>query len=532
MKSDTAPTVTPSVVFIDELLDQIADGKLLVPKFQRPYEWTARQMTFLFDSIRMGYPIGSLLFWETGSDITPLERIGGQAVQKSDAPNTKFVLDGHQRLSTLFGVLRRPKDQESDWKWEIAYDLRTKSFVHTRTYSDATSLLPMDSILRTMDFIRECRRIDIEVSKHESMEFIEEAERVAQRFKGYKLPINVITGGLDQAVETFSRLNTTGRAISVDQMVSALTYQEGEFHLETRIDEILESLSDTQFGQINRTMVFRTIVAAMEFDVYKTDWRRVSAKEFPNLPKLVDSCEKALLESAMFLQEIKVPSARVLPYEPIMMVFAEFFRKCGTATQVQRDSLKEWFWKSSYTGWFTGASDSNINRCLEVIREYSKLQNDELKFPYRTNVAVPFPENFNSRSARVRTLLLFLLSLRPRSLETGEILEQNEIIRRDGLLGIANVVTGLKSVPGNKLIVGDDHPRGVADRLRQIEDKNILDSHAICDDAIQALRSGRNSDFVRIRNENLKDLESEFIAANGLTTQEVVSNQIFDEFDD
>jgi uncharacterized protein with ParB-like and HNH nuclease domain len=53
--------VKPEVVFLEELFEEIKQGKLRSPRFQRPFIWNAEDMRKLFESVVKGYPIGSLL---------------------------------------------------------------------------------------------------------------------------------------------------------------------------------------------------------------------------------------------------------------------------------------------------------------------------------------------------------------------------------------------------------------------------------------------------------------------------------------
>src|SRR5687768_7900670 len=93
-----SPAVKPEVLFIDDLLTQVESGRLRVPRFQRPYQWRPKQMTFLFDSIRQGYPIGSLLMWETDQPVAALGKIGPLVAPEAPEGLATYVLDGHQRL--------------------------------------------------------------------------------------------------------------------------------------------------------------------------------------------------------------------------------------------------------------------------------------------------------------------------------------------------------------------------------------------------------------------------------------------------
>lgn len=51
------------------VLNNIASGKMYLPAIQRKYVWTERQIIRLMDSIMLGYPIGTFLFWKVGKEV-------------------------------------------------------------------------------------------------------------------------------------------------------------------------------------------------------------------------------------------------------------------------------------------------------------------------------------------------------------------------------------------------------------------------------------------------------------------------------
>lgn len=87
---------------ISELLDSIAKFDLVLPEFQREYVWDLEQAKQLLVSLIKEYPTGSLLFWKT--DNPP--DIKNDAVDKNRLGRTSVILDGLQRLTTLYLLLR------------------------------------------------------------------------------------------------------------------------------------------------------------------------------------------------------------------------------------------------------------------------------------------------------------------------------------------------------------------------------------------------------------------------------------------
>ncbi len=87
---------------IGTILEQIDLGKMALPEFQRGYVWNRDQVRGLMDSLYRRHPVGGLLIWETNVD---------NAATRGDttAPMGGWVdllLDGQQRITTLYGIIR------------------------------------------------------------------------------------------------------------------------------------------------------------------------------------------------------------------------------------------------------------------------------------------------------------------------------------------------------------------------------------------------------------------------------------------
>ena len=86
---------------ISLILAQIDNGTFALPEFQRGYVWNREQVRGLFDSLYRRHPVGGLLVWSTESK---------SAAARGDghlAPGiVKLLLDGQQRMTSIYGVVR------------------------------------------------------------------------------------------------------------------------------------------------------------------------------------------------------------------------------------------------------------------------------------------------------------------------------------------------------------------------------------------------------------------------------------------
>src|SRR3954467_5577154 len=88
-------------VKVSQVLDLIDSGDIALPEFQRGYVWNRDQVRGLFSSLYRGYPVGSFMTWNTKAE-GAAARGGPVAVDGT----VKLLLDGQQRATTLYGVMR------------------------------------------------------------------------------------------------------------------------------------------------------------------------------------------------------------------------------------------------------------------------------------------------------------------------------------------------------------------------------------------------------------------------------------------
>lgn len=87
---------------VAELISMIRRGSLALPDIQRPFVWDHTKVRDLFDSMYRGFPVGHLLFWETGTGDNT--RTIGTGQDGGTVPS-QLIVDGQQRLTSLFAVI-------------------------------------------------------------------------------------------------------------------------------------------------------------------------------------------------------------------------------------------------------------------------------------------------------------------------------------------------------------------------------------------------------------------------------------------
>ncbi len=120
----------PTVVHLFTIFRQIDSGELRIPAFQREFVWKDRQVIDLLKSVRQQFPIGSILLWYAEKKMLELASHEITAFPEIEERfPTNYVLDGMQRLSSLYGAFHFEEGQAP--VFDVYYDLRGKRFLHS-----------------------------------------------------------------------------------------------------------------------------------------------------------------------------------------------------------------------------------------------------------------------------------------------------------------------------------------------------------------------------------------------------------------
>ena len=525
--------VVPEVVFLDKLVERIAAGQIRVPRFQRAFVWRQTNLHTLLDSILRGFPIGSILVWETEENVESAQHIG--PIEISPRPNgmVGYLLDGQQRVSTLVGTLRLTDDMNAtvdQVDWCVYCNLDTREFHREPKEGVGPQHFPVRNLLNTAGFFDACRRIQSEGDPDRSQKWLDEADRLASAFRNYQLPlIRIRDADLDSAVTVFARLNLTGRKMAADEMVSALTYQRGQFHLAGKLDEFKVELDRKGFGNLDRVFLLRAVLAALDRDIYAKDWADIMVKPEIReaLPDAFESAREGIRRALNFLASLGVTSDRLLPYGLQLVFLGEFFRQCPQPAKSVAELLSRWFWVTSFTGWFGGVNTAQAKHALNEIRDLASGGEIQFRVVDLDEPAQSFPDRFDGRSARVRAFLLYLASLKPRSLRGKGDLDPGERLSTSGTGAVGHVSSNLSQradlirSPANRMYVDPGHVGQAFGALTNLRDdvlKEVLPTHGFPVAAsIEHLRRDDRAGLVAARLETLIDGEREFMEARNVT---------------
>jgi hypothetical protein len=409
-------------------LEEFEQGVFQIPSFQRDFLWSQDDIKQLFDSIKNNYPIGSILFWK------PLEnaksfiddkdpKIGPYKYILKEKKDPVFILDGLQRLTSLFGCLVNPKKTNlklinSIWeeKFNLHYDLEEQKFIYLRQKSKNLPFqVPVYIFMNSIDF-RQYARKEFEKIENENKieQYYDRADEIGQIFNNYQIAsVDIEYASIDEAVEIFKRVNEKGLPIAKDWIVSALT-NKGDFRLGTEIDNLLDELKIYNYDNIKRDIIFQCIQSS--FGKIYFDYKIEDLVERDDFADVTIRTLKSIKKAVEFLYEnLLVLNSKLIPYNSQLIFLTIFFNSIdeNEPSTNQIISLKKWFWITSYSNYFTIYSLSNQRKAFEKFNQFIFDENINPVFYENDNtyfMTLDFPNKIGMGSVRAKSLALFMIN--------------------------------------------------------------------------------------------------------------------------
>lgn len=388
------------------LLSDIDIGRIGLPDIQRPFVWPNAKVRDLLDSMYRGYPVGYLLFWETGVASDRARTIGPDGKQK--APSL-LIVDGQQRLTSLYAVMRGIPVLRDNFQHEtirIAFNpLEGKFEVPDATTDRTPEFLPDISAVLVKDSFSVITGYlsRIEAARKLADEERERAIKAITRLfelQGYPfvaLELNS-TATEEQVADVFVRINSEGKKLNQSDFILTLMsvfWDEGRtalenFSIETRRppaslgaasaynqifqpepDSLLrvgvgiafrrgrlqhiysllrgKDLQTGQFSQQQREQQFERLKAAQAHVLDPTHWA-----DYLNVVRAAGYRNARYVSSEMAL---------VFGYQLYLIGRTEY----GVAPHALKQAVARWLFMSLLTGRYTGSTETQFEKDLVLL---------------------------------------------------------------------------------------------------------------------------------------------------------------------
>lgn len=348
------------------LLNDIEQGLIKIPQFQRDFVWSKEQSAKLMDSILKGYPIGTFILWKTKERLRSIRNIGG--VNLPDTPEGDFiqyVLDGQQRMTSLYaslkGVIIKRETKDEDFS-EIYVDLLA-SEDEDIVITDISEKEP-GSYIKLTDLLNG----GLSLAKKFDEKYHDKLDDYYKRIATYDFPAILIkNSSIGIATEIFTRINIGGKKLSVFEIMVAKTFDaERDFDLLEKYDELIDSLSNVDYETISDATVLQTVSVCLVKECSKKQILKLDKQKFINIwDDVVDAIERAV---DYFRGFFRIPVSHLLPYNALIVPFAYYFyQHKDKPTGKQQEYLQDYFWRVTLTERFSSSVESKIAQDIKKI---------------------------------------------------------------------------------------------------------------------------------------------------------------------
>ncbi len=355
---------------ISTILDHIDSGHMALPEFQRGYVWNRDQVRKLFTSLYLRRPVGGLLVWATESR---------SAAHRGDGPLAagvvKLLLDGQQRMTSLYGVVRGKPPK--------FFDGNARAFTGLRFHLEQEAFAFYQPVTMKDDplWIDVTALMSRGQAGHEALvEKLADDPRVGTKAVKYSARISRILGildidlhteevtgadkTLDVVVDIFNMVNSGGTKLSKGDLALAkicADWPEARDTLKAKLKEWAKA--DYHF---NLDWLLRSVNTALTGEAKFQFLHEKSAEEIQDglkrATKHVDASLN-LISGRLGLDHDQVFFGRY--GVPVMVRYLD--GRSSPMTAAERDKLLFWFVQAGMWGRFSGSTESFIDQDLAAL---------------------------------------------------------------------------------------------------------------------------------------------------------------------
>ncbi|MER7968388.1 DUF262 domain-containing protein [Streptomyces sp. NPDC096080] len=326
-------------------IEELLQGKVVIPSIQRDFVWMRPDVRDLFDSLYRGYPVGALLLWKTNLTV-PFKTAAVIQADKS-AHQPLYLLDGQQRLTSLAWVYR-PESKADGRLIDLRFDVRTEEFVNPSAIQSKDPLLFRVSTLlqENVQYHEVLKAAGIDYSAPQFGAWMQRLQKVHDIRKQEIAVITYESDDYEEVAELFARLNKGGRRLSKGDLVYSAIAARWSDGLDT-MDAFHQELQDSNFA-LNREAVLRLTsllagTGAHHIKLIGADMDEVALKEAWH------ATERALRFAIDFLKgECAIPRSEVLSSPNVTIVPALLLHhRDGKLRPGEAQLLRRWVYTAT-----------------------------------------------------------------------------------------------------------------------------------------------------------------------------------------
>jgi len=353
------------------ILDQIDLGAIALPEFQRGYVWNRDQVRSLMNSLYRKHPVGSLPVWVTKTETAEARGDGTLA-----PGSVKLLLDGQQRITTLYGIIRGKPPEFFDGNTQtftgLHFNLEEENFEFylPLKMKDNALWVNVTDLMRVGVVGESIRRL-VEVPEFELnlTTYINRLTSV-DKIKDIDLHIEEVTGEdktVDVVVDIFNTVNSGGTKLSKGDLALAkicAMWPEARSEMKNRLLKWQKAGYEFRLEwflrNINTILTGEALFSALK-DLDTATFKKGMEQAEKAVDYLLD-----LIASRLGLDHDRVLGSR---YSfPLMARY--IMQQGGKLSEYkERNKLLYWYIHSFLWGRYAGSTETVLNQDLDLVEE-------------------------------------------------------------------------------------------------------------------------------------------------------------------
>lgn len=421
-------------ITIKSAINKIHERKFLLPAIQRKFTWSSEQIEMLFDSILRGFPISSFMFWRITDPslksgykfyefLTAFREYfneDNKYIPTAAAPDFDAIIDGQQRLTSLYIGLRGSYAYKKKGKWWInneenlptrhlylnigvpikkevenqkIYDFRFLTAQDIENYNNAndnsywfkaSDILDLDDTKKVKKYLKEHyingeQLYDNEYAEDTLLLFYERVHK--DQLINYYLQEEQDP---DNVLEVFLRTNSGGTPLSFSDLLMSMTTANWKIDAREEITDIVKQVSN--YGKppfkINKDFVLKTCLYLFVSDI-KFKVRNFKIENILKFEANWDKIKKSIVATFNLLEKMGFNDsnfrAKNAAIPLIYYIYYKDLSKEIVKANYDKDdkkSITKWLILSFLKQIFSGQSDGVLQKIRTVMKETSNA-----KFP-------------------------------------------------------------------------------------------------------------------------------------------------------
>ena len=396
---------------IRAILDDVNCRRVYLPAIQRKYVWGDNQITKLMDSIMLGYPIGTFLFWKVKKDVVNKKEYSmyefikdyhERDLYKNPAAPQPFpvgsgedtlwaVLDGQQRLTSLYIALqgsmsrklpnKRWKNDDAFPKKEMYFDLHSQNTEDDDISYEFKFLTAVEAAKNKDDHLWYLVK---DILKYSQDELVTEliipngwaTDKIAMknisllhtRLVGDQI-INffeVEADSIDSVLDIFVRVNSGGTVLSKSDLLFSTIVSHWD-KARDEIDKLLSDINKTGEGyKFSNDFIMRTCLYVLEMSVTL----KVETFKKDSVLKIKENWESisgAIKSTVNLLNDFGFNSENIISYVAISPIVYYIYHG-GKLDAESRAELRKYIVIAQVKQIFGTASNSALTNIREALK--------------------------------------------------------------------------------------------------------------------------------------------------------------------